>query len=169
MYSFKDTKYLLLFVWDNCTTIYHTNYYAFQCHLCRVENETVVLHYISYGMRIAVVKDAISQVYDDGAEKIQKHFHYSVNPKYIHSHKKNSYHYAVWYFLLKYASTDTIEFVYIFCISPRAEQLYIHSIDTHMDILKCLSMPSWKLYMVFRSPITNTFKPLNALIANCKK
>ena len=47
----------------------------------------MVLHYISYGMRIAVVKDAISQVYDDGAEKIQKHFHYSLNPKYIHSHK----------------------------------------------------------------------------------
>ena len=39
----------------------------------RVENETVVLHYISYGMRIAVVKGAISQVYDDGAEKIHKH------------------------------------------------------------------------------------------------
>ena len=46
-------------------------------------------------MRIAVVKDAISQVYDDDAEKIQKHFHYSLNPKYIHSYKKISYHYAV--------------------------------------------------------------------------
>ena len=61
----------------------------------RVENETVVLHYISYGMRIAVVKNTISQVYDDVAEKIQKHFHYSLNPNYINSHKKISYYYAV--------------------------------------------------------------------------